>query len=140
MDRTNLTDDQITDCITYWRIRLDLSDWGISFVVTNQSNIPEKYADVEWNLCRKTAMIRIADPDTWSSADAGDEDMETSIVHELYHLTTAPLLSTINNRVTLSKVETEICIEQPAEVLSYLLVALRRQAGHKFDWERKKKR
>ena len=140
MDRMNLTMEQIEDCIVYWRSRMGLSDWVISYSIVTQADIPNKYADVEWNLSRREATIQISNPKTWPTYWGQDEDMENSIVHELYHLVNAPLLSTIQNQLTFTKVETEILTERPTETMAALLVKLRRQAGHKFDWERKPKK
>jgi hypothetical protein len=126
-----LTDDQINEVIKYWRNKLALRDWIISWSMHNDADLGDAYARVGWSLSYMSAHIRISDPDTWS-VNADETDMEESIVHEMIHIRTAEICDKLRPKLT---EEENLCfLERPTDVISKSFVELRRM-GHQFDWE-----
>jgi len=126
-----LTGEQINDVIRYWRNKLALRDWEISWTMHNDSDMNDCYAQVGHSLPYMTAHIRISDPSTWS-ANADDTDMEESILHEMVHVRTAEICDKLKG--TLTREEELVFLERPTDVLARTLVELRRMSDL-FDWE-----
>ncbi len=129
------------DVAEYWKQELGLSPWEITVQIVTQADIPGNYAELSWHLDAQTATISISDPDTWPSS-MRSTNMEDSIVHEMVHLCTAGLLSTVHDSLNLTEAYSKLVIERPTIFLAAALVRLRLAGAHEFRWERppKKKR
>lgn len=137
-----LGDYQINETIKYWQNKLSLRDWTISWEMLKDADIPgDCYAVVSWNLSYRSAHIKLSDPTSWASY-CDPTDMEETIVHEMIHITTAPICD--KAREIFTEQEQTVFLERPTDMLSCALVRLRRIA-EPFEWEipdktKKKKR
>ncbi|MGB9457497.1 MAG: hypothetical protein WCB12_15725 [Bryobacteraceae bacterium] len=93
-ERTAVAQSFVSEKLSVWQKRLNLSDWKISVVLSPAQDLrPETLGNIHWHLYQKTAVIRILSPaDYRLPAKQMLEDMEFTIVHELIHLQLAPLL------------------------------------------------
>lgn len=139
MSRPNviLTMDQLKETALYWAGRMGLGGWEIFIDLERGFNMDGNAGRVVWTLSKRLANIEVlleSDfPDTTIYID-----MEEIIVHELCHVMLGAwddYSRTSDN--DMSDLLVDVCIEQPIEAISKLMVELRRLAEHKFSWEEK---
>lgn len=76
------------------------------------------------------AWLKISDEERKEDNIQTDESI---VVHELLHLRTSEWLDRTSDEM--SEFEMDICVERPINVLSLLLVELRKESGHRWSWE-----
>lgn len=74
------------DCI-HWQRLLKLSDWQVIVKISRASEFrsPGRMGEVLYTLSKKSAIIRLLDPNDYSNVDFPQDHVMT-LVHELSHL------------------------------------------------------
>jgi predicted metal-dependent hydrolase len=72
--------DEIVRLVTLWQEALGLEDWDISVEITDPRSMSDDWASCGYNHSGKTATI------SFTSDIASEEDLHSTIVHELFHL------------------------------------------------------
>jgi len=87
----------VREKLAIWQQRLKLQDWKITVSMARARDMkPKTLGNIHWDLETKTAAIHVLDPaDYHMPFQAMLDDMEFTVVHELIHLTLAPLFSTV---------------------------------------------
>jgi hypothetical protein len=118
------TNEFLNSRLSFWQQRLDLRDWKLSVVPSHPSELkPETLGNIHWDKDAKTATIRVlAMADYKIACSAALEDMELTVVHELVHLTLAPL-----RNITTNRGDEEHAVNQIADAL---LKLERQRAAH----------
>ena len=100
--------------LSFWQQRLNLQDWKLAVVQSHPTELkPETLGNIHWDKDNKLATIHVlAVSDYKTACPAALEDMELTVVHELIHLTLAPLRSANTNRT-----EEEHAVNQIADAL-----------------------
>lgn len=108
--------------LAFWQQRLNLQDWKLSVESSHPGDLkPETLGNIRWDSGKKTAVVRVlAVADYTMACPAALEDMELTVVHELVHLTLAPLRNSATNRS-----DEEHAVNQIADAL----LKLERQRG-----------
>jgi hypothetical protein len=90
----------LRDKVALWQERLNLEDWSVSLVVSQQSDLrPGTLGNIHWDADKKTAVIRVlGTSDGQKPSQAALLDMECTVVHELIHLELASLPKTDASR------------------------------------------
>lgn len=112
--------EQAAGVCSYYQEALRLRDWIVEVRIVPLSEMPSGIqARVDWNLLRKSAVIRLLRPLDFRRRRefSGAQDMELDIVHELCHLHLAPL-------GVESGTPEDTAQEQAIEALSQAYVAL----------------
>jgi hypothetical protein len=93
-ERTALAASFATEKLWRWQHRLALEDWNITVTVSRVADLkPRTLGNIHWDLKTRTATIRVLDPADYTLTGAAMlRDIETTVVHELVHLTLAPML------------------------------------------------
>src|SRR5690625_2812996 len=78
--------EQLEQKLKYWQSKLRLNDWKINAQITRDKDMSQRdrLGEVEYNIYKKEAFIRILDPVDYD--DYGKQDMENTLVHELLHI------------------------------------------------------
>lgn len=80
---------------SWYQGMLRLRDWSVAVEISTKAQMRTGVqAQIDWNLLRKTAVIRLlraSDYRRMYEPKLGPQDMELDIVHELCHLHLAPL-------------------------------------------------
>jgi hypothetical protein len=86
--------------LSFWQQRLNLQDWKLAVVQSHPTELkPETLGNIHWDKDNRSATIHVlAVSDYKTACPAALEDMELTVVHELIHLTLAPLRSASTNR------------------------------------------
>jgi len=86
--------------LAFWQQRLNLHDWKLSVDSSHPSDLkPDTLGNIHWDTDSKTAVVHVmAISDYKMACPAAMEDMELTVVHELIHLTLAPLRNSSTNR------------------------------------------
>jgi hypothetical protein len=86
--------------LSFWQQRLNLQDWRLAVVQSHPVELkPETLGNIHWDKDNRSATIHVlAVSDYKTACPAALEDMELTVVHELIHLTLAPLRSASTNR------------------------------------------
>lgn len=128
-----LSPEQLMEAAEWWYVRLGLQVWQIELSRARCFDQEGNLGRVRWALGKRTATISLLERGDLDSANR-DMDDEVVLVHELLHIVTAAWYDRTSD--DLSDFENEICIEQPIELLSELLVKMRRRfTAWAFSWE-----
>lgn len=140
MSRPNviLTLEQLKETALYWADKLGLGGWNVYIEFERGFNMGQNAGRVVWDLGKRLANIDILVegdfPDTTIYID-----MEEVIVHELCHLILGAWDDySRTDDDDMSPLLVHVCIEQPIEAMSKLMIKLRRAGPHKFSWEKQK--
>jgi len=138
--RLVLSLEQCRDVIRFWADRLRLSDWVIEVAMDRGYDMGAALGSVTWSLTRKRASITVCDP---QDHDPGRDpvDMEHVLVHELLHIHFAAWRDwSLEDEKRFESFANTICMEQPIECLSWVLLTMRRSnmelRGGVMSWEK----
>ncbi len=140
MSRPNLilTIEQLKEAGLYWAGEMGLGGWEIFINFDRGFNMNGNAGSVHWTLSKRLANIDILVEGDFPNTTIYI-DMEETLVHELTHLMLAAWDDYSRNDDTdMPELLTDVCIEQPVDAMSKLLVSLRRSGPHKFSWEKQK--
>jgi hypothetical protein len=118
-----LTLEELLERLAYWQTHLGLTEWEFVLKVGRFSGLRDCQADVNWNLSKRQALIKILDAADYD-ANGFDwpQDMEESLLHELLHCHLAVLHREDETDLA------EIGHEWAVNSLARALVTLARQA------------
>lgn len=122
----HLTIEQLTERLEYWQHRLCLDHWVIELRIVGAGEIPGS-GQCETLLTKHRARISLLKHELHPE-DCPPYDMEQVLVHELLHIHFAAWDSWTDNdaKTCMSETEEAVCIEQPIERISWVLVELNR--------------
>ena len=100
--------------IAIWQRRLKLTDWRISFVMSNPGQLlPNTVGEIHWDREEKSAVIRVLSASYYqTSCRDALKDMEFTLVHELIHLELSSL-----PRSEASRADEEFAVNQITNAL-----------------------
>ena len=123
--KTVLTLDELQEKCTYWQEKLGLLHWRVSVEIKRGRDIPMKGCGGcnEFNIAIECASICILDPaDYPDTLPLFAEDMETTLVHELLHITMRYFAAPEEHSLE------DIHLEAAISRLARVLVGLRRDS------------
>lgn len=121
-----LTPEQLAERLDYWQHRLCLHQWIIDFKINDGQAFPESDARCHTYLEIHRATIEMILPDH-RDPKCDPYDMEQVLVHELLHIHFAAQSQWNDNNAKMTGTELAVCVEQPIERLSWVLVEQQRQ-------------
>lgn len=105
---------------TKWQRILRLQDWDVKILFARGFDLTAgKQGTIEWVSKKKSAFVKILDPQDYEPAIRWPQDVEKTVVHELLHLHYAPIDDTEGLR--------EMILEQAVECIATALISLDRQ-------------
>lgn len=125
-----LTPEQLAERLDYWQHRLCLDQWVIELRVVGEGVIEGK-GRCETLMTKNRARVSLLRHDLHPE-DAAPYDMEQILVHELLHIHFAAwdCWTLEDGKPVMSDVEEAVCVEQPIERLSWVLIELNRANEH----------
>jgi hypothetical protein len=107
-----------------WQKILRLQDWIINLRICRERDMSEsdRNAEIEANLPKRMATIRILDPIDYPPGLVEEQDMELSLVHELLHIHLFPLFADREDEMRM------VAEEQAIEAISRGLIELHRKS------------
>lgn len=81
------------EALSKWQKILRLQDWDVHVIVVRgkDMNPVDRLGQLNYNMDKKTALIRLLDHVDWDDYPQWPHDQERSLVHELVHLHLLPL-------------------------------------------------
>ena len=119
-----MTDADLADLCALWQKRLRLQDWDVTvrFAAWHELKGGERGGQVNWAVAERAAAIDLSRPDDVPPDLLCPYDVETTLVHELLHLTMIGMATAAGS-------PEEKAEEQAVNAISRALVALARQKG-----------
>ncbi len=116
-----MTQTELEQLCREWQEILSLRDWDVKPSIKRGRDFASSgnEAEINWELQTRTATIYILDPIDYPDDTKWEQDIESSLVHELLHIYFAPFNATDG---TLEKVAQE----QAINAISLALVKLKR--------------
>jgi hypothetical protein len=118
-----LTKDELRQKCAEWQKILRLQDWIVTTKISRERDMEEsdRNAEIEANLPKRMATIRILDPVDYPPNLVEEQDMELSLVHELLHIHLFPLFADREDEIRM------VAEEQAIEAISRGLIELSRK-------------
>lgn len=125
-EQVEFDDSSLQYLLDWWQRALGLDAWSIEIRRARGFRMGGNYGSCKWCLAGRRAQIKLVHHEDLAP-ESDPQDDEVTIVHELLHIVFAALDDKLRPKgPEISDVEDAICVEQPIEWLSLLLVALRR--------------